>query len=442
MAAIARQLESLLTPQQVMGWEQLESALQSQIQGAIAASSSLPCAVYPQSEDELAGVISCAHKNCWRVLLMGQASKLSWGGLAPGIDVVISMARLNRLLSHAVGDLVVTAEAGLAFARLQATLRATQQFLPLDPICCHQATLGGIVATADTGALRQRYGGVRDLLIGLRFVRHDGQIARAGGNVVKNVAGYDLMKLLTGSYGSLAAISQVTFRTYPLPETSQTVLVTGELAAIAQICQTIKASVLTPVSLDLLSAELVAALEYTAAAGLAVRLQTIQAGVAAQVEQLTALGQKLGLQTHSLTADADSHFWQQIQTVLWPGADDRLTALGCKLGVPPASAAVVLAVIEQLNQASGVQAMGRLHAGSGLGTLRLTGAIAAETVLQLRSRCEALGGFLTLLQAPAELKEQIDTWGYTGSALEIMCQLKQQFDPRQILSAGRFVGGL
>ena len=441
MTAIAQQLEALLTPQQVIDWSQLAPATTDRIQRAIAAETQLPCVVYPQSEAELAAIVAHADRDRWRLLPMGQASKLGWGGLAAGVDVIVSTARLNRLLNHAVGDLVMTAEAGLSFTALQTTLQVTQQFLAIDPTYPDEATLGGIVATADTGALRQRYNSVRDMLIGIRFVRHDGEIVKAGGKVVKNVAGYDLMKLLTGSYGSLAIISQVTFRTYPLPETSQTVLVTGELGAIAQLCQTVKASVLTPASLDLLSSQLLTQLGYSAPAGLAVRFQTIQAGVTSQVQQLEALSHKSDLQTHELSHPDEAQLWQQIQAQLWPSAGGRAHTVGCKLGIPPAKAAELLQLIDQSNRAE-LLATGRIQAGSGLGSLRLTGAITADLLRQVRSRCEALGGFLSILEAPPQLKQQVETWGYTGNALPLMRQLKQQFDPQAILSPGRFIGGL
>jgi glycolate oxidase FAD binding subunit len=122
---------------------------------------------------------------------------------------------MQQLIEHAVGDLTVTVEAGMQFAHLQAQLAKLGQFLALDPDFPQSATMGGIVATASTGSLRQRYGSVRDQLLGINFVRADGQVASAGGRVVKNVAGYDLMKLFTGAYGTLGAISSVTFRVHP-----------------------------------------------------------------------------------------------------------------------------------------------------------------------------------------------------------------------------------
>ncbi|MEY2859424.1 MAG: hypothetical protein RLZZ74_3737, partial [Cyanobacteriota bacterium] len=182
--------------------------------------------IFPQTIEALAKIVKQAAQQKWRILICGNASKINWGKITQDIQLVVSTQKYDRLIEHAVGDLTVTVEAGMKLADLQSKLRSHQQFLPLDS-AYGDATLGGIVATADAGSWRQRYGGVRDLLLGLSFVRADGEIAKAGGRVVKNVAGYDLMKLFTGAYGSLGIITQLTFRLYPWITTSQTMLLTG-----------------------------------------------------------------------------------------------------------------------------------------------------------------------------------------------------------------------
>lgn len=220
MADLVGTLTALLGAESVVSQDHIAAELGSAL-AQVTADHTLPQAVvYPTSETQLAEVMACAHQNQWRVLPCGAGSKLVWGGLGQGVDLAISTARLNQIIDHAVGDMTLTAQAGLTLAELTPKLAAVNQFLPLDPAYPDRATLGGIVATGDTGSLRQRYGGVRDMLIGLSLVRYDGQIAKAGGRVVKNVAGYDLMKLFTGSYGSLGIISQLTFRLFPVQETS------------------------------------------------------------------------------------------------------------------------------------------------------------------------------------------------------------------------------
>ena len=176
------------------------------------------CAIdLPVTAAELAELVRSAHHTKSPLSVAGNQSKSDWGGCITGAKTTISTQKLDRLIDHAIGDLTVTVEAGMKFDRLQQILATAQQFLPLDPAYPDRATIGGIIATADAGSLRHRYGGVRDLLLGINFVRADGKMAKAGGRVVKNVAGYDMMKLFTGSYGTLGILTEVTFRVYPLP---------------------------------------------------------------------------------------------------------------------------------------------------------------------------------------------------------------------------------
>jgi glycolate oxidase FAD binding subunit len=394
-----------------------------------------PGVVHPNTPEELAAVLTATHANRQRVLPCGNGSKLHWGGLVEGIDLIVSTSRMNRLIDHAVGDLTVTAEAGMTLAELQAILAKEGQFLAIDPSYATTATLGGIVATADTGALRQRYGGIRDMLIGLSFVRADGQIAKAGGRVVKNVAGYDLMKLFTGSYGTLGVISQVTFRIYPLPPAARTVLLTGDAAGITKAARTLLASALTPTAIALSSTALVSPQIFNDVNTIALlaRFQNIEVSVETQSHQLLQIGEALGLKGQLLAAD-EATLWQQLQLHM-----ERRTPtapIACKIGVLPSKAVETLTQINAITAASGC-----IHAGSGLGLLRL-GEISAQTLLKIRHLCEAQGGFLTLLEAPIPLKQQIDVWGYSGNALDLMQKIKHQFDPDHLLSPHRFVGGI
>ncbi|MBD0333903.1 MAG: FAD-binding oxidoreductase [Cyanobacteria bacterium Co-bin13] len=419
----------------VTPWDAVAPEQKASIQAALGPQPPPQALVCPTTQTQLAEVMACAYQNRWRVLPCGSGSKLDWGGLAEGLDLVVSTRRLNRIIDHAVGDLTVTAEAGLTLADLQQALTAANQMLPLDPAYPQQATLGGLIATGDAGSLRQRYGGIRDMLIGLSLVRYDGQIAKAGGRVVKNVAGYDLMKLMTGSYGTLGLLSQVTFRTYPLQEASQTVVFSGSATAIGQLSQTLRLSALTPVALDVLSPALMAALGQQAF-GLAARFQSISAGVEEQVQRLLALGQAQNLSGQVLTGEADAQFWQQSGAQVF--AQDQSPVVIAKVGILPEAA---ISLLEQLqNETTG---MGRIHASSGVGQIRLEGAAAGpQQVLKLRSHCETAAGYLTVLSAPLALKQTVEVWGYSGNALDLMRRLKQQFDPERLLSPGRFVGGI
>jgi len=390
-------------------------------------SDQIDLAIYPNTQQELAASIEFAARHKLQIIPCGNGSKLNWGGLIQSRAgcIAISTAKLDRLIEHAVGDLTVTVEAGIRFADLQAILAKANQFLAIDPAYPVTSTLGGIVATASTGSLRQRYGGVRDLLLGISFVRSDGELVKAGGRVVKNVAGYDLMKLLTGSFGTLGAIAQLTFRLYPLPENSQTVVLTGAAEMVATARMKLLSSTFTPAIADLISLGL-----DREGLGLAVRFDGIEASVTAQSNQLIELGKALNLKGEILTDSAS--FWQDLQDRCWQKNSER-TAI-CKLGILPSQASEVLGSISHL------QHYAQIHAASGLGILRLDRA-EAHTIGQIRDRCAATGGFLTILEAPVEIKQNLDVWGYTGNSIEVMQRLKQQFDPNNMFSPGRFLVG-
>ncbi|MEG4580809.1 FAD-binding oxidoreductase [Microcoleus sp. MON1_C5] len=459
-----QELESIVGTAGICRWQDTNPFWQERVEKAVAPDTKIDCTVYPNSQEELAAVIAWAQQNRCAVLPCGSGSKLDWGGLvkldsdppqppltrgeqdvvkvgllkgnlrvspdAAGL-VAVSTSRLNRLVQHAVGDLTVTAEAGMKFADLQQILAAAGQFLPIDPAYPQEATLGGIVATADAGSLRHRYRGVRDLLLGITFVRSDGKIAVAGGRVVKNVAGYDLMKLFTGAYGTLGVISQVTFRVYPLPESSGTVVLTGEINALSQTAQILLSSALTPTAVDLVSPDLVAQLGLGKGQGLIVRFQSIAESVKEQSARLLEVGEKLGLQAN-ICGDNDEHqLWQRLPETVWNSGTK--SAIICKIGIRPSEA---VAAINELPVQDAL-----IHAGSGLGVLRFEAAT-ATTLLQVRRGCEAKGGFLTVLAAPTDIKQELDVWGYTGSAIDLMRRIKQQFDPENLLSPHRFISDI
>ncbi|MEB3336812.1 MAG: FAD-binding oxidoreductase, partial [Leptolyngbyaceae bacterium] len=411
--AIAPTLTSIVGSAGICAYADLTSDRQLSITQAVTPGTQVEWVVYPHTQAELAAVMACAAENHWPMLLCGTGQKLDWGGLAQGVQLVVSLERVNQLIEHAVGDLTVTVEAGMVFSELQSVLAQSGQFLPLDPLYPDRTTIGGLIATADTGSLRQRYGGVRDLLIGLSFVRADGQVAKAGGRVVKNVAGYDLMKLFTGSYGTLGAIAQATFRVYPLPEASQTVVLTGTPEAITQATKTLLASALTPTALDLLSPQTVAALNLGQGMGLLIRFQSISASVQEQAARSLELGQALNLVGSPYRDANEVTLWQALQEQK-QGVPQEL-AITCKIGVLPSHAVATLAQIDLQ-----IQGIGMIHGASGLGFLRCDSqTVKSQTLLEVRSLCQRNGGFLSILQAPIPFKQQLDVWGYPGNALTL-----------------------
>jgi glycolate oxidase FAD binding subunit len=428
MKAIAAHFASIVGEENaVCLWENIELSHQKHIQQTLTTGTYPSCVVYPASQEQLAAIIAAANRDNLRVLPCGSGSKLSWGGLVQDVDVVVSTERINKLVEHAVGDLTVTVEAGMKFSNLQSILATHRQFLALDPTAPELATIGGIVATADTGSWRQRYGSVRDQLLGLTFVRADGEIAKAGGRVVKNVAGYDLMKLFTGSYGTLGIITQVTFRLYPQQETSTTVVLTGTAEAITAVAATLRNSALTPTQADLLSTKLVSNLGLGQGLALITRFQNICESVKEQSHRLLQVGQKLGLDGAIYVDIDEAHLWQRLQEQIHNTVTNSL--ITCKIGVLPTAAVEVLQQLE----------IGIIHNGNGLGLCKFE---EQNQVLAVRDLCEKHAGFLSILTAPHQVKQNVDIWGYTGTALQVMRGIKQQFDKKNIFSPGRFVGGI
>ncbi len=422
-----RALEAIVGESGISEYSQINSMDQNRIFRSITPETSIDFIIYPNTQTELSAVVAYAKQHQLGILPCGRSSKLHWGGLVKNVNLIVSTQHLNQLIEHAVGDLTVTVEAGMSFAQLQHILAESGQFLALDPVYSEQATIGGIVATGDTGSLRQRYRGVRDQILGISFVRSDGKIAKAGGRVVKNVAGYDLMKLLTGSYGTLGIISQITLRVYPVSPASQTVLLTGKSTEIATATQTLLSSALTPVAVDLLSPQLMEKLNQRSEMGLMVRFQSLPESVEKQANRLLEVAEKLGLNGEHYTQN-DQHLWQQLKQLIWQ--PEETPKIICKIGVTPTEA------VETLNKC---QALGYIHAGVGLGNLKWE-SVNLDNLLKLRNWCHNKGGFLSILDAPPEVKQQLEVWGYNGNALNLMRRIKQQFDPQHLLSSHRFIG--
>jgi glycolate oxidase FAD binding subunit len=362
---------------------------------AAATNSSVPAMATP-TLTEICDLVRSGKK----LLIAGSGSKLAWGGLVRQPDLVVRTTQLDRLIDHAVGDLTVTVEAGFSFRQLQTQLATANQFLPIDPLFPDQASIGGIIATADTGSLRQRYGGLRDLLLGLSWIRPDGQVAKAGGRVVKNVAGYDLMKLFTGSYGTLGIIQQVSLRVYPLPPASGSVWITGDGVALQQLITKLGVMSLTPTCLDLLTASLAAKLDLGDRMGLLARFQTIPESITVQSNQLIQTARELGLEAELLTAEQESSVWLNLRSRV---IDCPVTA---KIGLRTTAIADFLTFFSATDAAR----LGVVHLGSGVGLLGLAANTRSTELLAIRQQCESAGGYLSVLTAPNQIKQQMEAW--------------------------------
>jgi glycolate oxidase FAD binding subunit len=388
--------------------------------------------VEPGSVEEVSQVLRRVRSMGLALVPRGGGTKLGWGGPPRRVDVVLETRRLDRVLDHASGDLVVSAQAGVGLAGLQGILAAAGQWLALDPPGAG-ATLGGVVATGASGPRRHRFGTPRDLLIGITVVLADGAVARAGGKVVKNVAGYDLGKLFSGSLGTLGIIVETTLRLHPRPPDRRLVLVeiVSPEAAGAAVQELLHSS-LVPSAVELCWS--------TANAGcMAVLFEGVSRGVSAQAD--TALSQ---LRAHGPTSILEGEridaAWAE-HTALPYGPGD----LGLKIGATPSDLPRVIRAVFGLSRERSLSARIAGRAGVGVLHVGLSGGGAeaqGDVVVALRQELVSRGATVVVLQAAPELKRRVDAWGPAGNALELMRRVKQQFDPDGMLSPGRFVGGI
>lgn len=403
--------------------------------------------VEPSDEAEVAAILRYANDNGLAVIPRGGGTQGALGAPPRRADIILSMARINQIVEYAPHDLTVTAQAGLPLAELQRALGASRQWLALDPLLAEGATLGGLISTNATGARRLRYGGVRDQIIGVRVALPDGTIARGGGKVVKNVAGYDLPKLYTGALGTLGVILSASFRLYPLPDFGVTALLTTDsLPALGAVVQRILALPLTPTALDIFSPNPADA-PYT----LAVRFESgVRAAVDDQARVVCGASMAEGAEPQPLLTGGDeARFWNE-RAADWREslpASDGLSRPGAsvtlKVSVPPVEVAGWLAALEDARRAGALAARWQAHAGHGIIAARLAASpdTLAPRVEALRRAASERRGSLVVTELPSALAGVLDPWGPVG-ALELMRRLKAQFDPNGILNPGRFVGGI
>ena len=378
--------------------------------------------VVPDTPQDVAELLGGAVDSGLSVVPRGAGTKLGWGSPPRSLDLLVDLRRLDDVLEHNPGDLVVRAQAGLTLAALQERLAAEGQLLALDPPE-PGATLGGIVAANASGPRRLRYGTVRDLLIGVTAVLADGSVAHAGGKVVKNVAGYDLGKLFTGSFGTLGLIVETIFRLHPLPPARRVVRIPFvDPVRAGEVVQKILHSTLVPTALELDSPR-------TGDRSLTVLFEGVQPAVAAQSDRAVALDSGA-----RVDADLPAAFGSP------PYAEGEI---GLKLAYAPAALPQVLGALAVGEREFGLPAAVRGSAGSGVLQVGWPATDAAAGALgRLRAELAAYDGSVLVRQAPADLKATLDVWGPVGDALPLMRRVKARFDPECRLSPGRFVAGI
>jgi glycolate oxidase FAD binding subunit len=396
----------------------------------------------PGSTAEAAATMRAAAGLDLAVVPRGGGSRLSWGLPPRRCDLVIETRRMNRVIEHASGDWIASVQAGVTIEQLAGVLGQAGQQLSLDvpaPAGGDAGTVGGVLATGMAGPRRLRYGTPRDLVIGLTIVRADGKLARSGGKVVKNVAGYDLGKLFAGSFGTLGLIAEATFRLHPLPAAAG--YVTRECGTAEQAAAAVATAVESPLAPAAVEID---RREPGGPVLVSVLIEGHPSGVPARVAQMRDLldgGAALATDSdeapgwwgHGAAAASDSTL---IRVTFWSSALrsvlDALDAAADASGLRPAvggspGAGVLYAAVDSLAEPAAVAS--------------LVAALRASIGHVPSAGYPPARGSVVVLNAPPQVRGAVDVWGpVPGGAL--MRSVKDQFDPGHRMAPGRFAEGI
>ena len=410
----------------------------------------------PGSVDELSAAVRAASGAGASVVPRGGGTRMTLGFPPSSADLVVQTERLNEIVEYEPADLTVTVQAGMKMADLQARLRAEGQMLALDPAAADRATIGGLIAANASGPLRLLYGTARDLVIGTRVVNADGVISKAGGRVVKNVAGYDLNKLYVGSLGTVGVIVELSFKLHPLPQAQGMLLAAFASATdAAEAIGKLMRSPLGPAAVELLDAGAASALPGSPPVDengvlLVVAATGFEKAVQRQLNDVGDLCVSASERATVREGDVLDGLWTALREL--PDPSPPGIAL-LKLAVPPARSAVATTTARDAARDAGFTPSTQAHAGSGVVYLKLQpdawnpDAIASLTTLvaRLRAFVRGEGGSLVLEACPVAAKHGdsgIDPWGDVGSGFPVMRALKENLDRKRTLNPGRFVSRL
>jgi glycolate oxidase FAD binding subunit len=375
---------------------------------------------------EVAAVLAAAAGAQAGVVIRGAGTKLDWGAPPQRADIVVDVSGLGNVLDHAAGDLVVRVQPGVRLADLATVLALAGQRLAVDEVV-PGSTVGGVMATGLAGPGRLAHGSVRDLVLGVTVVLAGGLSAKSGGRVVKNVAGYDLGKLYTGSFGTLGVITEAFLRLHPLPERSAWLsVVTPDATAVVNAVSTLRAPQVTPAAIEV----------HDDGSGPA-RVVALLEGTADGVDGRLAAARGLLDADVSVSAEAPP-WWGRL-----PGLGTGETLIKATITIAEVGRLVAVVRRAATDTGGAVEVNGSAGTGVlcvGVGAGAPAGAVGRILGVARRS-CAAAGGAAIVLRAPAEVRAGIDAWGPVP-ALDLMRRVKDSFDPGHVLAPGRFVGGI
>jgi len=414
--------------------------------------------VSPTTVSELGQIVGWASRRGLAMAALGGGTKLGIGNPPSRLDLLLDMSAMNSVTEYDSADLVLTAQAGVTIQHLRSMVREDSLVLPLDPQSRDRATIGGVIACADHGPRRRQYGGLRDLVLGLKVVLPDGSLAGFGGRTLKNVAGYDVGRLFVGSLGTMGVIAEATIRLLPVPACEELLLVTVPgLEQGRRLVARILGSVLIPSSLELLSPACVGLLGFDQHLGssdteslLLIALEGHPAAVERQVRDISAFCAELDSGTEMVESRRASELGLPVDEAWDTFAGLREKALGngscvgLRCTVPLARVWDLAAAAEERSRASSVALSYTMSCGTGYLEAYAAGSPAdlrtfAEGV---RADAEYREGAMSVLDGWSVLGEEFDAWGGRRTDFGLIRAVKEKFDPQGLMNPGRYLGGL
>ncbi|MEJ2007370.1 MAG: FAD-binding oxidoreductase [Acidobacteriota bacterium] len=409
---------------------------------------------YPGTAEQVALALKCAAEHNLAVIACGGATSLGIGNIPRRYDIALSMRNITKVRYYEPSDLTAGIGAGVKLEHFQSLLHQEGLWLPLDPPGSGQATLGGVVATNASGPLRQFYGAPRDMVVGMQIATTEGKLIKTGGRVVKNVAGYDLGKVLIGSYGTLGIITEVNLKLYPLPAERQTfVLSAGTLGIARDLRRSILNSPIDPMRFVLMDAESAGIVRSVAKLDPASHEPEIwlEAGGSKSVierilKELDGLGRAVGAKVQTLDREGAQEAWKTVSDFSNGLKESYPGAVVLKGTMPVANSEEFLSLAQQEAQNEEVRMASVTQSGVGILYLGLldsqNASQTAGLITRIRKAAEKAGGAVVVISASAEVKAHVDVWGMPETGFELMRKMKAAWDPKGVLAPGRFVGSL
>ncbi|TDL83464.1 FAD-binding oxidoreductase [Peribacillus frigoritolerans] len=403
--------------------------------------------VFPTTEEEITQVLKFADQNGKKVSIIGGGTKRGFGGLTEYADIQLSLAHYTGITEHTPGDMTVTVKAGTTFKELQDYLAKHRQKVSLDPSWPEYSTIGGIIASNESGPKRLGYGSSRDSVIGLRIVYPDGQIIRSGGKVVKNVAGYDMNKLFIGSMGTLGVVTEITLKLRPIPKYESLILLSFPIEMQEEMSLfviNLLDSMMEPIALELLSPALSNRLTHKEMYTLAISFEDFEPSVRYQEEFIKSIVPDGTL--FSLLPQAEAElFWDSFYKTAPSGVSSKpgsVTEAALKIGVKNLDVFKIVKECAGMHKSVLIEAHGGLGHGLCQVTLRGSSNDVMNAIERIQQITVRLGGYTIIKHLPYALRHKTEVWGEKPSYFFLIQGIKAAIDPKSILNNKRYLGGI